>query len=68
MDGDGDGGKTARHNLPMMPCFGAHLADVDAGLILVVGPVAHSQAQLVLDVGPVQIHLLQRENQDLVSA
>lgn len=38
--------------------FLSHLADVDAGLVLVVGPVADGQAQLVLDVGSVQIHLL----------
>lgn len=31
----------------------SHLADVDTGLVLVVGPVADGEAQLVLDVGSV---------------
>lgn len=45
--------------------FLSHLADVDAGLILVVGPVANGQAQLVLDVGSVQVHLLFRGRRTL---
>lgn len=35
-----------------------YFADVDPGFVLVVGSVAHGQAQLVLNVRSVQIHFL----------
>lgn len=36
----------------------AHLADVDPEVVLVVRPVAHGEAQLVLAVHSVQVHFL----------
>lgn len=37
-----------------------YLADVDPSLILIISPVTDGQAQFVLDVCSVQIHLLVR--------
>lgn len=37
-----------------------NLADVDAGVLLIVRPVAQSQTKLLLDVLPAQLHLLQQ--------
>lgn len=36
-----------------------YLADVDAGVLLIVRPVAQRQAELLLAVLPAQLHLLQ---------
>ena len=41
-----------------------HLADVYPSLVLVVGSVAHRQAELVLDIGAVQIHFLEKKTRN----
>lgn len=43
--------------------FDAHLTDVYPSFIFIISPIAHSQAQLVLYVCPVQIHFLRRTQQ-----
>lgn len=40
----------------------AHLADIDAGVLLIVGPVAQRQAELLLAILPTQLHLLLHTN------
>ena len=44
-----------------------YLADVDPSLVLIISPVTDRQAQLVMDVGPVQIHFLVRHTHKLIS-
>jgi hypothetical protein len=39
-----------------------YLTDINSNVILVVCPVAHSEAQLVLAVHSVEVHLLDKEN------
>lgn len=42
-------------------CNFPYLTDVDASLVLIISSVADGQAKLVLDVGSVQIHLLDQD-------
>lgn len=44
-----------------------YLADVDPSLVLIIGPVTDRQAQLVVDIGSVQIHFLVRHAHKLIS-
>lgn len=39
-----------------------YLADIDAGVLLVIRPVAQRQAELLLAVLPAQLHFLQKRN------
>lgn len=43
--------------------FFTYLADIDAGVLLIISPVAQRQAKLLLAVLPAQLHLLLQHTQ-----
>lgn len=49
-----------------LPCI-TYLTNVDPSLILIISPVTDCQAKLVLDIGPVQVHLLVGHMHTLIS-